>query len=682
MPSLEVQKIDLPTIEIMQKFSASYLPAIDGFRALAVLAVIVFHSDFLDVLPGGFTGVDMFFVISGYVISQSLSKRCDWGFSAYLWEFYRRRFLRILPALLVVLSISFLVSVMFIPQFWLSGLFNRTGLAAFFGLSNLVLAGNTETYFSPSADLNPYLHTWSLGVEEQFYVVFPAIYFVWLRFKDRLTVVWCLLPLCLLISLFISAYQTYFNPPSAFYLLPSRFWELAAGAMLFQTIGTKGILLRHQTLMRLLLPSGLALVMAGFFFADREQFPFPWALVTVAGTLLMITAVVLQDEGAPSLLQRAMQSPGMVYLGRLSYSLYLWHWPVLVFLRWTTGLELLVVQLSYPVLVMALAAASYHWIETPIRAGKALQQSHACATVTVSLLAVGMLWWGAMWVSHHPDRLSLSQTRDAYEWLAYKHFPREEIIKIDDPRINGRQLFVVGDSHAAAYRTMLNMVRLKLGIQVLESKQGGCGVVTLIGPDPAHCAERREAYFKEIEAQSKPGDIVFLASLRMLELKEQDWSRGEAAVMNGMLSTQTWENNAVARASAQAILDRLSAIKVQIIIDAPKPLFKASANRCSDWFNKMNPVCSPGLTIDRAKIERLREPQMKLLEGLKREYPGLTVWDPMPMLCPWQVCSAFDNEKPLFFDADHLSGHGNRVLTPSFTQILLTIWGNPQAVSN
>ncbi|MCS4292987.1 peptidoglycan/LPS O-acetylase OafA/YrhL [Comamonas sp. BIGb0152] len=662
----------------MQKSSASYIPAVDGLRAVAVLAVIVFHANFLDLLPGGFTGVDMFFVISGYVISQSLSTRSEWRFGKYLWEFYRRRFLRILPALLVVLSVSFLVSAMFMPQFWLSGLINHIGLAAFFGLSNFVLAGNTETYFSPSADLNPYLHTWSLGVEEQFYLVFPAIYFAWLRYKDRFTLARYVLPLCILISLGISACQTYFDPPSAFYLLPSRFWELAAGAMLFQTIGTRRLLPRNTTLMRLLLPGGLALVMVGFFFAGREHFPFPWALPTVVGTLLMITAVVLQNEGAPSLLLRAMQSPWLVYVGRLSYSLYLWHWPVLVFLRWTTGLELLVVQLTYPVLVIALAAASYHWIETPIRVGKSLQQNHAWATVTFSLMAVGMLWWAALWVSNNPYHLSLSQTRDTYEWHAYKHYPREEISKIEDPLIEGRQLFVVGDSHAAAYRTMLNIVRLKLGIQVLESEQGGCGVVTLIGPDPAHCAERREANFKEIEARAKPGDIVFLASLRMPELKGKDWSRGENAVLDDIFSAQTLESNALAKASAKAVLDRLSAIKVQVIIDAPKPLFKAPANRCSDWFNKKNPVCSPGLTIDRATIERLRDPQMKLLDVLKREYPELTVWDPIPLLCPGQICSAFDNEKPLFFDSDHLSGHGNRVLTASFTQVLLMIWGNPQ----
>ncbi|WP_024420977.1 acyltransferase family protein, partial [Pseudomonas avellanae] len=527
----------------MREISLDYIPAMDGLRAVAVLAVIVFHANFLGIIPGGFTGVDMFFAISGFVISKSLFERRNSTFGDYLRDFYRRRFLRILPALLAVLFVSFLASAMFMPQYWLSELINRTGLAAFFGLSNFVLAWNTDTYFSPSAELNPYLHTWSLGVEEQFYIFFPVIYFVWLRYRVRFGMVWALLPLLALASMAISAYQTPFDPPSAFYLLPSRFWEFAAGAMLFQIIGTRRFPSRYSKLWRFLLPSGLTLIMTGFLFAGRHQFPFPWALASVLGTILMITGAVLHHESAPSLLHRWLQSQLMVYVGRLSYSLYLWHWPVAVLLRWTTGLELLIVQLTYPVIVIALAAASYHWIETPIRIGKSLFQRRAWITIASSLAALFLLWWGGLWVTNNSERLSLSQTSDTYEWYAYKHFPREEISHAEDPLVKGRQLFVVGDSHTAAYRTMLNIVQLKLGVKVLEYEQGGCGVASLIGPDPTHCAERREADFKEIKARAKPGDIVFLASLRMPELDGRDWSLGEVTVMNEALSERTLANS-------------------------------------------------------------------------------------------------------------------------------------------
>ncbi|MPQ85782.1 acyltransferase [Pseudomonas sp. MAFF 730085] len=652
----------------------TYRHAIDGLRAIAVLSVIIFHLNFADWLPGGFTGVDMFFVISGYVISQSLWQRRDLTFGRYLADFYRRRLLRIMPALLTVLCVSFVLSAMFMPQFWLSEMINSTGLAAFFGLSNFVLAWNTDTYFSPSAELNPYLHTWSLGVEEQFYVIFPALFFVWLRYRQA-ACAWAVLPLMAIASLSVGAYQVTAEPLSAFYLLPGRFWELAAGAILFQLIGTRDVTPRLNRLAPAMLAGGLGLAVAGFLLASPSQFPFPWAMLTVAGSLSMIAGIVLQADSAPGMLQRLLQHPLATYIGRLSYSLYLWHWPVAVFLRWTTGLELLAVQVLYPVLVFALAAASYHWIETPVRSGKSAVQRTAWLTFASGLGVTGLMWLGAQWVSNNASTLSLSQTRDSYTWYAYQHYPQEAFETLDDPRLEGRQLFVIGDSHTAAYRTLLKLVSLKLGITVVEYEQGGCALVSLIGADPAHCAVSREAQLRAIEAQAKPGDVVFLASLRMPELDGRAWQNGEAAMIDEALGELTAENLEAARISADALLSRLQAAQLNLLIDAPKPLFKSAPNRCSDWFNRMNPICEPGMTMARDQLERLRAPQMQLLQNLQADYSALHVWDPLPLLCPGPTCSAYDEHaKPLFFDSNHLSGHGNRVLEPAFSAALLKIW--------
>ncbi len=659
----------------MSRLATPYMPAIDGLRAIAVLSVILFHLDCFDGLPGGFTGVDMFFVISGYVISQSLWERRELSFGRYLADFYRRRMLRIMPALLVVLAVSCVLSAMLMPPFWLSDLFNSTGLAAFFGLSNFVLAWNTDTYFSPSAELNPYLHTWSLGVEEQFYIIFPALFFIGLRAGPRAVFARVLLPLAALASLLIAAYQVNAQPLSAFYLLPGRFWELAAGAMLFQFMNMRDRASRLDRFATWMLSGGLALVVTGFLFAEPRQFPFPWALVTVAGSLLMIAGIVQQGDRQPGALQRLLQTPLLTYTGRLSYSLYLWHWPVLVFLRWTTGLEWLLVQVLYPCLVLALAAASYHWVETPIRSGKSIIQRSAWLTLAATLVATGLLWGSALWVSRDPAALSISQTRDTYTWYAYKHYPQEDFEAVDDPHLAGRQLFVLGDSHTAAYRTLLNLVSLKLGVKVVEYEKGGCSVVSLVGPDPARCAASREDQLKEIEARAKPGDVVFLASLRMPELVGREWREGEAAMVNEAMGELTAENLEAARVAAETLLSRLQAARLSILIDAPKPLFKAAPNRCSDGFNRMNPVCAPGLTMARDQLERLRAPQMQLLSQLTAEYPTLHVWDPLPLLCPGATCSAYDdNAKPLFFDSNHLSGHGNRVLEPDFSATLLKIW--------
>jgi peptidoglycan/LPS O-acetylase OafA/YrhL len=656
----------------MQQTSRAYVPAIDGLRAIAVLAVIIFHAGSLQVLPGGFAGVDMFFVISGYVISQSLSGRAHLGFAAYMQDFYRRRFLRILPALLLVLLVSFVVSAMFVPAIWLSEQNNRTGLAAFAGLSNFILAWNTNTYFSPAGELNPYLHTWSLGVEEQFYVLFPLIYFAWLRLGKQSWLARAVLPLLAMVSLSISAWQTQADPRSAFYLLPGRFWELAAGAMLFQLIDTGHLARMPRRLVSRLLPVGFVLVAAGFLFSKKGYFPFPWALVTVAGTVLMIAAVVLRN-GPATALHRVLQSRVVTYIGRLSFSLYLWHWPVIVFLRWTTGTELLAVQLAYPVVVLALAAASYHWVETPLRRGKLASQRRAWMPLASGVAAACVFAYAASWITQNPDVLAMGKTQDTYTWQARKHYPREPVQPIDDARAKDRQIFAMGDSHTAAYRTMLKIVSLKFDAQVIEYE--GCSVVTLMAADRTDCAPFRETALKDIEARAKPGDIVFLASLRMPELAGRDWTRGEDAAFGEAQSELTAQNTDAARRSAQDVLRRLEAARVRVLIEAPIPLYKAPPNRCSDWFNATNPVCAPGLTVERSRIQQLRAPQLELVTSLQREHPGLRVWDPLPILCPGTTCSAYDaSGDPLYFDADHLSGHGNRVLEPSFSDTILAIW--------
>lgn len=662
----------------MHQPSLTNIPAIDGLRAIAVLAVIIFHADFLDFLPGGFTGVDLFFVISGYVISQSLNQRSAARLTPFMLDFYRRRFLRILPALWVVLLSSFLMSALFMPLFWLSEQINNTGLSAFLGVSNVTLAWNTDSYFAPGNDLNPYVHTWSLGVEEQFYLIFPVLYFLWLRYKQRSAMVWALLPILAIISLGISFYETKTDQLAAFYLLAGRFWELAAGALLFQIADPHRGVLRSRALVTGLLGCGLGLLTVGFLFAQGNAFPFPWAVITVCGALLVIAAVVLPAEDCGSPLQLLLQAPLLTYIGCLSYSLYLWHWPVLVLLRWTLGTQWLAIQLLYPVVVWGLAAGTYRFIETPFRTGQMFWQRRAWVTVTLGITATASLSLGAYAISQSTEHLSLSQTRDTYNWYAYKHYPREPFTRIEDARVLGRQLFVLGDSHTAAYRTLLNIASLRLGIEVFEYERGGCSVVSLMDRDPAHCAAGLEADLQDIEARGNPGDIVFLASLRMPEIQGRDWTHGDKAMVEEILIEQTLDRSLEAHRAAESVLVRLQAAGLSVLIDAPKPLFKAPANRCSDGFNRMNPICAAGLTINRDWLEQLRAPQMRLLEQLQREYSNLQVWDPFALLCPGPVCSAYDSKHlPLFFDSNHLSGHGNRALEASFIQLLVQMWSKP-----
>lgn len=641
----------------------SHNAAIDGLRALAVLAVVVFHTN-ATWLPGGFTGVDLFFVVSGFVISQSLASRTHASLGAMLLDFYRRRVLRLLPALLVMLMVTFVLSALFIPRAWRNEQFDQTGWAALVGLSNFVLAGQQDDYFSPGAELNPFLHTWTLGVEEQFYLVFPLLFFIWLRGRERWPWSRWLLPVLTVLSLAWAGWQAQSAPAAAFYLLPARFWELAAGALLYQWMRTRTPGRNGDAVAA----AGLTLLAAGVVIAPQLAMPVPGVLATVAGTLLLLASV---STAGSSRIARALGWAPLAYLGRLSYSLYLWHWPLLVLLRWTYGLHGAALWL-YPVLLLAVSAASYHFIERPLRSAAPLLRLAPAKVLAMALPVVALCGAGAWATVEYHEQVSLSVTRDGYAWQARRYPAWRPLEPVSAPALEGRRLFVVGDSHAAAYRTMTSMVARQTGMEVRQQDRGGCSFVNLLRASPADCQDFIEDALSTIEREARPGDIVMLAALRMPELRGFDWQReDEQRVYQRLLDERTPANARAARDEADRVLARLQALGVHVVIDAPLPLFKAGAYRCSDWFNRRNPACAGGLSMPRTDLERLRAPQMALLSELAARYPSLTVWDPLPLLCGAQTCSAVKEGEPLFFDNDHLSGHGNRVLLPSFRQALI-----------
>ncbi|WP_401735238.1 acyltransferase family protein [Stenotrophomonas muris] len=664
-PSMAMLPDHLLLVTCMSSPERSHNAAIDGLRALAVLAVVLFHTN-ATWLPGGFTGVDLFFVVSGFVISQSLASRAQASLGAMLLDFYRRRVLRLLPALLVMLMATFVLSALFVPRAWRNEQFDQTGWAALVGFSNIVLAGQQDDYFSPGAELNPFLHTWTLGVEEQFYLVFPLLFFVWLRGRERWPWSRWLLPVLTALSLAWAGWQAQSAPAAAFYLLPARLWELAAGALLYQWM--------HKRTPRqgsdAAAVAGLALLAAGVVIAPQLAMPVPGVLATVAGTLLLLASV---STAGTSRIARALGCTPLAYLGRLSYSLYLWHWPLLVLLRWTYGLHGVALWL-YPVLLLAVSAVSYHFIERPLRSAAPLLRLAPAKVLAMALPLVALCGAGAWATVEYHEQVSLSVTRDGYAWQARRYPAWRPLEPVSAPALEGRRLFVAGDSHAAAYRTMTSMVARQTGMEVRQQDRGGCSFVNLLRASPADCQDFIEDTLSTIEREARPGDIVLLAALRMPELRGFDWQRQDAQqIYQQLLAERTPAHAQAARDEAERVLGRLQKLGVQVVIDAPLPLFKAGAYRCSDWFNRRNPACAGGLSMPRADLEMLRAPQMALLDDLAARYPSMTVWDPLPLLCGPQTCSAVEEGEPLFFDNDHLSGHGNRVLLPSFRQTLIDI---------
>ena len=315
-----------------------YFPSIDGLRAVAVLAVMIYHLA-PNVLPGGFAGVDIFFVISGYVVTASLVGRQNQPLRQFILGFYARRILRIFPALIVCVVAVSILAVLFVPPVaWLGNSIRNTALFSIVGLSNYALIWSSDGYFSPRAEFNPFTHTWSLGVEEQFYLTAPAIVYFWLVSRSQAgakrLVPLGILVLFALVSCGVAAYNSVTDPDAAFYLLPSRFWELACGVLLFQIQHEREFRADYLTRYGALL--GSVLILCALAFSNKTLFPFPWALASVAGSALLIASFTVRD-GRSSAVKRVLSTRPSVYIGKISYSLYLWHWPIFVMLRWTVG---------------------------------------------------------------------------------------------------------------------------------------------------------------------------------------------------------------------------------------------------------------------------------------------------------------------------------------------------------
>ncbi len=341
----------------------SYRPDIDGLRAVAVVPVVLHHASFAAV-PGGFVGVDIFFVISGFLITKILTREIrDGQFS--LLSFYERRARRILPALFMVLVACLAVGwFLLLPSQY--GALAKSTAATLLFVSNVWFWDAAGDYFGRGVELAPLLHTWSLAVEEQFYLGFPILLWVMAKQSRRFWV--GVIALISLMSLGLSIWATTAAPIANFYLTPMRMWELGLGALL--AIGAFPVL-RHPLAAEVIGVIGLALI-AGSIVLISEDTPFPglMAMPPCAGAAFLIWSGM---HGTP-VAGRLLALRPFVWIGLISYSLYLWHWPVLVAARVQNGSADLpvITALACVLLSILLAAASLYLIERPFRipAGK------------------------------------------------------------------------------------------------------------------------------------------------------------------------------------------------------------------------------------------------------------------------------------------------------------------------
>ncbi|CAI8694322.1 acyltransferase family protein [Burkholderia sp. IT-111MI5] len=670
-----------------------HAPYIDGLRAIAVLSVVIYHLN-PKWLPGGFAGVDVFFVISGFVVAMSVSELGNPGLGKFLSYFYARRLVRIAPALVVMLLVTFIASALFIPEAWLSSSNQRTGMFAFLGLSNFILSANTGNYFSPVAEFNPFTHTWSLAVEEQFYLVFPLLFVLWLRGRRALSVT--IFAIALVASFVCAIWLGRTNETLAFYMMWSRFWELGIGVLLFQIMHARGHSFDMESPYRpwfaVVGDLGLIALGAGLITARPESAPFPACVLPVAGTAMILGALHGRRGGVAHILltRRAMK-----YLGKISYSLYLWHWPVFVLFRWTVGLESPVWQATALALAGALSVLSYHFVEQPPRSMARRAKKPATIAAGLALVACGYVASSA--IASNQPRISLSTvTQNTALWYpegpsgvqapngcavasSLRNFSGGAVFVRERTGCNAaptfaHNVFVIGDSHAMAYTGMLKQFAARTGATIYAYNVGGCPFMSLQPWAPGRddtCKAFGDAAVADMLPKIKSGDVVLLASLRLPRMVDQWAVFGVESAKNAVFSEAAQQGRDAGVRAAVPVLRQFADRGARIVLEAPTPMLESIPYRCADWFNSSNPICAQGLSVPRSLLEDLRAPILAAYVQIGHAVPGVQVWDSMPTLCPGSECHAYRDGKPILFDGDHLSYFANMLLLPSFTTLVV-----------
>lgn len=412
-----------------------YRPEVDGLRAVAVIPVILFHLG-VSWITGGFTGVDVFFVISGYLITSIILKDFDSG-SFTFRNFWMRRVRRIMPVLMVVLLSTAVAGywLLFGPN-W-KGL-GRQLISVVFMMANVEMWHIAGNYWGAAAENAPLLHTWSLSVEEQFYLIYPIFMILMLRFARK--ALGGILILGIALSFGLCVYVTEHWPGAAFYFLPPRAWELACGGLL-ALIGQRGLSRLGTRGSSVVCLIGLALLVAGYIGLDATSFPGSKALVPVIGSMMLIYSTGAQR----CLVTKLLSSVPFVLIGKISYSLYLWHWPVIVLGR-AYGVKY-DTELNYVLLggiILGLSILSYYFVERLSRRAARVYIPVGIATACCLLAGCTL-----MHVNYDYDVSRFSPTVWAGE--AYNVLPRRT--ELPEIRTIGVEWFRRPDSQLTAFET-------------------------------------------------------------------------------------------------------------------------------------------------------------------------------------------------------------------------------------
>ena len=485
---------------------------IQALRALAASLVVLFHAK---LSPGGFIGVDIFYVISGYLITGIIIKEIGNSGKFNYGAFYLRRAKRLLPASLSILGLTAIFSWLVLPPTVRADL-GKDVLAASLYVSNYLFAFWQNDYQNLNATPSPVIHYWSLAVEEQFYIFWPVlIYSLWKIGKRRAVAV----GVCAttIVSFLFSLYLTTANPIWAFYSLPTRAWELGIGALLL-FIPTN-ISIKRKLVPALLVWAGaISLMTSVFIFSERTPFPGYNALLPTLGTAILIAGIAYW----PPILNDLSQLRIVQWLGEISYPFYLWHWPLLVLPSTRFGRDLTLIERLFFIALTALAADLTHrFVEKPIAkrdySSKKVIRSSSVATLVCAALAVGILFTVQGDIKL-PDGRSVSIQEVMTKPKVYLddcHVNNGEVLSGDctyGDRSSKKTIVLYGDSHAAQWFPALEKLANENGFRLVSLTKSACPApevrkVQIGAYKNRDCFKWRENSIKRMQ-QIKPAAII------------------------------------------------------------------------------------------------------------------------------------------------------------------------------
>ncbi|SFH94537.1 MULTISPECIES: acyltransferase family protein [unclassified Pseudomonas] len=635
----------------------AYRRDIDGLRAVAVLAVVLFHFGVPGV-TGGFVGVDVFFVISGFLITSIICRERQAGRFSFV-DFWARRARRILPALFVMMAATLAGGWFLLAPKDYEELGRSVHYQAIF-TSNLLFS-RQHGYFEAASDIKPLLHTWSLAVEEQFYIIFPLLLTV---LASRLKHWRLALFGILLVSFGMSLWAVAHAPQKAFYLLHLRAWELLAGAMLAvmplrewraSPALAQGISLLSMTL----------ILIAVLVFDSATPFPGAAALLPVLGVVGLIWA----NGQQPTWVGRLLSSRVMVGVGLISYSWYLWHWPVFVYASYAAVDGLSPLELGGLMLLsLVLGYLSWRFVETPFREKRLLPGRKAIlAAACVGILCLGITGVALRKADGVPSRLSEQALRyaQAKKWspelmacMADKDTPDERLFCYFGSKDSAVSALVWGDSHATALIPALEMAAKRHDISLVEASFAGC--VPLDGLENiARCAHFNHRVEKAL-AERSFSDVV-LAARWSLYLYGQMSGDKEHALKDP--ATGQYVRAIAEQRFAEGLRERIKDLRaaghrVWLIKEVPLQEIIVPY-RLSRLAMMHRPVDREGLPV----AEHLKRQAFisQLFDELAAADSGVTVLDPAPLLCGADgLCRVEFNGRALYTDDNHLSDVGAR----------------------